>query len=228
MVDSRQFLLNTDYPIDNIVFLAEGSFSSPVGFGNTITIASHGLSFTPLPMLVWSNDADFTVSNTFFDTALASTFFSGGIGQQYLPYATSSDIVIQADNSTGSTQTVYYRVYCFPPSDIPDDAIVPATANEGDSFTFNTDYNYLKMIRSGKLTTSAPTYDHNLGYVPRVLKWGILTGVYATPIVAPNFASSDTTGSAGFTTGVYATTSSIGWMNPNTFDEIEYRLYGDS
>lgn len=228
MPDPRDFLLNTDYPIDNIVYLASGSVSVPNGTSDAISVGAHGLSFTPMPMLVWSNTADFSTSNSFIDTQMADNWFTTGAGQTYLVYATSTDVFIQRDNTSGSDKTLYYRVFCFAPSNVSDSATVPSTANSADPFVLNTDYNYLKLAAAGQLTVASPTYNHGLGYAPRVMKWGVLTGVYTTPIIQMFSVDNDPTGSGGASSGVYTSTSELGWMNPSTFDYIEYRLYADS
>lgn len=227
MADPRDFYLTTEYPIDNIVYLAEGSVSTPNGTSDFITVGSHGLPFTPLVMLVWSNDADFTVSNYFIDTALATSWFTSFAGQAYIGYANATDVFIQRDNTSGSTKTLYYRIYCFAPSDAPIDSIVPATADDGDPFAFNTQYNYLKLLHAGKLTPGSPAYTHGLGYVPRAFKWGKVGNIYQSPMQMFQY-SGDPTGSLGISTGVYIDENEIRWMNPNTFDEIEFRLYVDS
>ena len=227
MTDARNFLLNTDTPLDKIIYIITGSIDVPNLTGDSIpiTLVAHNLPFTPLPILQWSNTADFEITNELRDSDYIANSFTTGAGQYYSISADTTDILIQRYNFSGSTKTVYYRVFSFMPSDASEDSGVPFTANIGNNFVLNTDDNYMKLFNDGILTDEVP-FDHNLGYIPRVQLWE-QTGTNIGRLVGAQDISGDPTGSLGATSGVHITTTQLIWLNPNTYDKIHFRIYYD-
>jgi hypothetical protein len=223
-MDPRNFLLNTDYPMDKIIFVTSGSISVPNNTNDNIVLTAHLLPFIPLCILMWSNTSNFTITNETNDEAFMATTFTSNAGQNYSCDANSTNINIRRYNFSGSTKTVYYRVICFMPSDISSDSIVPFTSSLGANFIVNTDNNYMKLYHEGFLTTINKTYNHNLGYTPRVRVWSN-TGSILLPAQE---ISNDPTGSGGATSGVYITDTQIIWLNPNTFTKLYFRIYIES
>ncbi len=231
IASQKHMKFTSDYPADMVMFLTSGSATVPNGTFDAlpgITIP-HGLPFVPLPRIVWSNTPDFAVANTFSDSALYGTGFTSSAGQQYIVTATATDVRIQRYNNSGSSKTVYYRIYCFAQSDTDVNSEVEFTKNSADKYIFNSDYNYMKLLKTGRLTPGAPVYTHGLGYTPRVLVWGVVTGVnsFADPNVQAQIISTDPAGSSGITSGVFIDNNNITWLNPNTFSKVEYRIYLD-
>lgn len=208
--------LTSDSPTDQIVLLDSGSFTIANNTFDNITLVSHALPFTPLPILLWSNTSDFAITNTGMDLAMALSSFGSAMGQQYSPSPTANSIGISRTNTSGSSQTVYWRLYAFAPSTAPDDAVVAATAHLGGNAILNTYFNYMKLLHKGALTPSSPSYTHSLGYVPRVLVWGD-----GDPIVSSQLVPAI----PGATTGVVVDENSITWVAPSTYSAIEYRIY---
>lgn len=227
-VDPRNFLLNTDYPMDKIIFVTSGSAVVPNNTmdGSPEITISHNLPFTPLPILIWSNTADFSICFENRDNEFVSNSFVTGAGQFYSIESDSTNIGIRRYNLSGSSKTLYYRVFCFQPSDADIDSEVPATNTGTGSFVLNTDYNYMKLIKSGILTSSTKIYSHNLSFVPRVQIWAKASG-FVFRDIQTSLVESDPTGSGLITSGVFIDNTKIEWLNPNTFDEIHYRIYGD-
>lgn len=160
-VDPRDFLFNTDYPLDKVILFREGEFT------NTVDIP-HGLDFIPLPFGVWSTDKDFTSVNTLGSVDTFPSPF-------YVPTVLSVDCVADASKiwltSYGNTNNVklYYRVYGFEPAGSR--SHVPATSSAAKQFVLNTDYNYCKLFKEGEFTQPNEEFKHGLGYVPQVMVW---------------------------------------------------------
>jgi len=226
-VNPRNFLVNSDFPLDQILFLNEGStVVANNTFSGTVSIA-HGLPFVPLPSLVWSNDADFTTAFNYWDGNFASSFISP-VGQQYDVFADATNVNIRLFNTSGSSQTVYYRIYCFAPSTASVDSLVEHTANEGERFTINTDLNYMKLAATGSLSSGAGTvsYSHGLSFVPRALVW-YQVGSEFYQVSSPQIVNTDPTGSVGSTSGVYVDSTKLEWLNPAGAATIQYRIYAE-
>lgn len=227
MTNLNNFLLNSDYPLDKVIYISTGSSSVPDSTSDTISFA-HDLPFTPLSVLIWSNTSDFTISNEFRDAEYISNSFTTGAGQYYSCSADATNIIINRYNFSGSAKTLYYRIFCFQPSDASIDSVVPSTEVLGDNFIQNTDYNYMKLAYSGILIRGVnDTFSHDFGYVPRVRVWE-QTGTMISSLIAAQEINTDPTGSLGETSGVYIGDNDLVWLNPNTYDKIHYRIYGET
>ena len=226
-VNPRNFLINSEFPLDQILFLNQGStvvLNST--FSGTVAIA-HGLPFIPLASLVWSNDSDFTTAYNYEDGNFTTSFISP-IGQRYDVFSDATNVNINLYNTSGSTQTVYYRIYCFAPSTASVDSLVEHTANDGEEFIINTDFNYMKLAATGSLTDGAGTvsYAHGLGFIPRALVW-YQVGSTFYQITSPQIVNTDPTGSGGITTGVHVDSTKLEWLNPTGVSSIQYRIYAE-
>jgi hypothetical protein len=216
---------------DILVFVKEDSFT--VGDTGVFTIdIPHGLPFTPLPEMVWSHTADFAICQSGVDEDYFDNQWTTLVGEYYDIVADPTNLVIHGNNNSGSTKTVYYRIWCFPPSNADVNSIVPATATHADKFAFNSDYNYMKLAFSGYLGTVNPgtaSFTHNLGYIPRVKAWEV-TGDYdfVAPTMLTQLISTDIDGSGGLSSGLYSTTTQLLLMNDFEVNGIEYRIYYDS
>lgn len=169
MTDPRQFLLSTEYPVEQIVYLKSGSFISRSGQIAVSYRFNHGLGFMPLISGSWSLDANFSVSYDFYINPYKEP---GNI--EIVIITTDKEIIFYDSNNTGSDKTVYYRIYGFVPSNV--DLQHSATASLTDNrFTFNTDYNYCKLAMAGQVSVSnnQVTVAHNLGFLPQVDVWAI-------------------------------------------------------
>lgn len=160
--DIQKLLLTSDYPLDKIVYMASGSFNAtsfPYDFSfNT------GLPHKLLLGGTFSLNSDF--SNTKFFTSPFSTLdVTASI------YSDPGVNHIIFNKGTPGSVTVYYRVYGFMPDDILENGYDTATTSS--DLVFNSELNYRKLFKSGKLTnlTTSATIDHNLGFYPRVEIW---------------------------------------------------------
>lgn len=219
--NTNKTLLNSDSPLDKIIYITSGNISIPNGTSDNITLLAHSLPFTLLPMLQWSNTADFSITNELRDSEYTSNSFTTGVGQFYNAETDGTNIYLDRYNLSGSTKTLYYRISGFMPSNASADSIVPYTGSSGDNFIINTDKNYMKLAYSGILTTVNNIFNHNFGYVPRVLIWGMAGGRMTKLIAAQEIS-----GGVG-TSGVHIDTTKLEWLSPTTYTEIHYRIYYD-
>lgn len=183
MADTRRFLLNTEYPVDKIVYLKEGSFIAS-GASNGPESASfhsfqHGLPFTPLLDGNWSFDADFTRTFELFHP------LAGFLpGRQFMRcYADATKVEFDFRNWSMTNRPdfrVYYRVYGFMPPDVSmETATDPTSSQSSNKFIFNTEQNYSKLFITGSIVIGSDgrgVINHNLGYLPQVDLWEVSDG----------------------------------------------------
>lgn len=163
MSKPTDFLLNTDYEMDKIVYFKSGEFTGNTEF-------EHNLSFEPLIFGVWSTDSDFNSSNAL---CLLSTSSIPGATDPLGVYAyvrgDNGHIKIESMGDGSANTKIYYRIYAFEPSESHSSA--PHTSSAAKQFVLNTDYNYRKLKASGTFTQGSEEYQHNLGYIPHVEAW---------------------------------------------------------
>lgn len=158
-VDPRDFLLNTDYEMDKIVYFKEGSVSTT---DPNDVIFPHKLNFTPLVFGICATKEDFSDSRSIpfqMQTRDSQLFFN--------VFADNTNIRISS-GAYNSVNRMYYRIYAFEPSNSR--AKVGATAKHAKQFILNTDYNYCKLYKAG-VTNGATQIVHNFGYIPQTLAW---------------------------------------------------------
>ena len=206
-IDPRDFLLNTDYEMDKIVYFTKGSLEE----GQSSNIP-HKLNFAPLVFGVFAFNSDFSDPKTLPfqqitpDNTIAFTLF-----------ANSSVVQIGYGNYADHPPTAYYRIYGFEPSD--SHSKVGATSKFAQNFLLNTDYNYCKLYKKGIVNGDA-TIAHNLGYIPQVLAWkedgnGLITPVENIVLDDP-FSNNPS--------WVRVTSSEINFKNTG---KVHYRIYYD-
>jgi len=168
MADPRNFLLNTDYPVDKVVYINQGSVSMAGGVDRDI---AHGLPFIPLVSFVWSFTPDFSVTYQYnmgpFPSGNPGYFFS----LQVSISANATNIRLSGNGVLGAT-TIYYRIFAFVPDDFVGD--IPSTTTLADNFVLLTDLNYTKLLTSSSVVLAPGQVfpiGHGLGYFPQVLAW---------------------------------------------------------
>jgi len=215
MTNPRNFLLNSDYPIDQVVYIRQASYT--MGPGTDITIA-HGLSFTPLVMLQWSLNSDFSVAYEDNTGPFPGDYDFWGL--VVTAEANSTNIILRCGGTASST-TVYVRIFGFQPSD--SNADVASTVSLGNKYIVNTDYNYMKLFLQGKTGSIAAggsaTITHNLGFYPHVLVWYETSGTITPSIAMPRYNCT-----------AEITTSQLIFRNEDTLGGssiAHYRIYYD-
>ena len=159
MPDPKDFLLNTDYEMDKIVYYKSGEL---LPTGNTaVYVDTYNLGFIPLTFAVFSFSEDF--SDTRMDIMMT---YNDDVSIVMNTYA--DGVTIQYVNNNDQNKKLYYRIYGFEPSNSM--ASVGKTQKDAKQFILNTDYNYCKLHSKG-IADSDTTITHNLGYCPFVLAW---------------------------------------------------------
>ena len=177
MVKPDDFLLNTDYEMDKIIYFKEGKFT-PGQYGRVEI--PHNLGIAPLVTGVWSKNADFSEPHTFSGV-------SGVVDPSSNSYVTASISCASDDSKITLTQfsgpisaqtyfQFYVRIMGFEPSG--SHKSLPKTSQNANKFTLNTDYNYLKLYKAGAEDViysggmyQPITIQHNLGYRPQAIFW---------------------------------------------------------
>lgn len=220
-MDASNLQFSTDYSNDFIVGMWEGSFNVPSSTTPTSINISHNLSFIPLAKGGFSTSPDFNPTNE-----IGSTTILYGISVPIVQLAMSMNIntiSLTSLNRTGSSVTVYYRIYAFMPSDINED--VPDLSTDRASILFNSDETYLKVLMSGfvPISSTPVTVEHGLGYIPYVEAWGgSSSGKYPLPLV---FYPIGTYGRSAVTANEQTVT-----FYPDSFggsERYDYRIYLD-
>ena len=236
MADARNFLLNSDYPVDKIAYLYEGSYTVTTSAGDKQTIA-HGLPFTPLVHGGWSTTSNFSTTYTFGTGSIPTSDPTVAIYDIIVSVAADdTNIYILPFNVSGGSQLIYYRVHGFEPSDSTEN--VDLTINAEDNLQLSTDYNYTKLLENGTFATSPPdttTVTHSLGYVPQVSTWVKESFYFFTPfnniadVTHPAYGVSITSGSVSGGLGVVPTTTNVSFETPSgsNIENVHYRIYAD-
>ena len=171
------FLLNTDYEMDKIIYFKEGKFT-PGQFGRVEI--PHTLGIAPLITGVWSKYADFSEPHNFSGV-------SGIVDPSSNSYVVDTVSCASDDNKIALTQfsgpissqihyDFYVRLMGFEPSGSHKN--LPKTSQNANKFILNTDYNYLKLYKAGAedVVDSGGMYQpitiqHDLGYHAQALFW---------------------------------------------------------
>ncbi len=210
VANANNFILNTDYPMDQIIYMTSGSYTQ-VGSGDVGTTISipHGLSFRPLLIGSWSTLSDFSITKEMF-----MPIYSDVDGTYVSIYSNDTNLLIHGFKNTTGNQTIYYRVFGFMPSNVNVD--VNTTASNSDIFVFSTDYNYTKLLYSGIATAAATTtITHNLGYNPQVIAWAKdISITYGTGVINQDYDS-------------YITVTTTTVVIHSTAKDVHYRIYAD-
>lgn len=199
-VDPRDFLINSDYEMDKIIYFTTGTITA----GGSDTIA-HNLSFAPMVFGVFATGPDYT------DSHLLP--FSGRNSEDFTLSADNTNVNI-AYNNQDPTAGVYYCIMGFEPDGSTADT--PATSQHAGSLVIDTEYNYCKLHSKGYVNGNADTtITHNLGYLPQIMAWTELNGEYA-PI---NLAGQN---------GIEITDTDINFYYSGAgYDKVHYRIYYD-
>ena len=179
-VDPRDFLLNTDYEMDKIIYFKETKVT-PDQFGDAII--PYSLGFAPLITGLWDRSENFNTPRSFSQTSFLDP----------ITYQPVTDTVSCSAGENGILLTMfseqiapfYVRLIGFEPSN--SHRKIGKTSQNANKFILNTDYNYLKLYKKGvediKINTSSGTVDpititHNLGYRPQALFWHEISDDY--------------------------------------------------
>lgn len=218
IANAKDFLINSDYPMDKVVFLTSGSL---VLDGDPHSFA-HGLPFVPLTGGYWSFSADFSTSYEFYSGDFPSGNPSFIFAHQVDVSSDATNITIGTQDIIGDVPTVYYRIYAFEPSDSNADIASPLSSS--DAFALNSDYNYMKLYSSGVAnpgTAATYTITHGIGYKPQVHAWYTWLGDTVPMVRAGDTANGQVT--------LAVNDNTIVMSNPYGLNitRLDYRIYLD-
>lgn len=213
--------------MDKIIWLWEGTHT--VSTGLTYLDVNHGLSFTPLPKAVWSTTSDFSTTYNTGDGTLSTSGLTGIFDiSTTQASANSTRVQVPFTKTSAGSQDIYVRLWGFMPSNV--NADIPPTAIDADTFSFNTDYNYTKLLDSGITNSSSvggstEVIAHNLGYYPQVELWPEKgSEIYTLAYTIVYDGTSDFTNVTLSTTNVTITRSQFLGGTPELY---HYRIYAD-
>lgn len=222
-------LIDTDHPLDKVIYMKSGSVSVGGYNYNDITIA-HGLPFAPLVSAIYSTSSSFPIAWE-YNSGEINTSATAPSPFRYdtRVVSDSSNITIRHTNNMSSTVTLYYRLYGFMPSTAND--LVGFTDGIADDFVVNSDWNYTKLLLAGATAWSSAdnstvTVNHGLGYRPQVEAWVETgTGIYKRTFTdaAPNGTSYSGAVEVGTNTVVFRRSAGM-FGNSSRF---HYRIYVD-
>ena len=172
----QDFLINTDYPLDKVVFMISGSITVSTGGYQNISIP-HNLGFIPLAKGNWTTMSDWSIVYEEHIGPLASPNSYSPFMYDFSVTSDNTNINIAITNYlSGAPVTIYYRVYCLEPSTSLSE--VPATSSDGSDFLLSSDSNYTKLVSAGYYDfpdtiagISSYSINHNLGIIPQVIYW---------------------------------------------------------
>lgn len=218
LANARNFKLNTDYPLDKVIYMSSGSMAA--SGGSSLTTVPHSLGFAPLIVVSWSNTAGFSEAYEATSALIQSSPYAG----TYV-YATAYSDRIELNCISPTFTTLYYRAYAFMPSDV--NVPLDATSQLADTFVFSTDASTAKLYIQGVTTASTSqttnTVTHSLGYKPQVLAWEDRNG-QIIPINFANFAVDDASANVGTSSVVLKTSDNA---VTTTSRRVHYRIYAD-
>ncbi len=172
MVDLRNFIYHSDYPVDYIVKSLKRDYIVEVGdFGTMKTdTIPHGLPFAPLVDGVWGLNPDLSDSRS-----IINDHYPRLTGQSIIDISVSSDennIYITCFNNDFTPKHFYFKLWCYPDPGYDGDV---EPVEDSTNFSFNSMYDYLKLFMTGSFEINPgqeKVIYHNLGYKPRALVWG--------------------------------------------------------
>lgn len=233
-IDARDFLINTDYEMDKVIFLYDGVIQIDgdaivLGDGTRreIKTITTGLPFCPLMFGFCSYNKDFKDSHTF-------PYYEGYRAVGGIPISISTDISFYVDGNDNNLEVtydasprvtdpkpIYYRIYGFEPT--TSNAKIGKTSNRAKTFTINSSQDYRKLYKKGVVRAGeTEVIKHDLGYIPQIELWSSFTWPYGEHEVY-TYRIAQAEENVLTTTKTTATISCpSGW-----WDVVHYRIYYD-
>lgn len=159
----RKMLLSSDYPMDKVAYIKEGSLL--IKNGDIQLPVAHGLPFAPLLLGSWSFTPDFETAYEFGSFAFANRELS-----QVSTTTNSTNILFGSLFPDESARMIYYSIFGYAPSDYTGKILIPP---QRKGLKFDSRKNYLKLFDADvvNLSSTPILVPHNLGYEPTVIVW---------------------------------------------------------
>lgn len=141
MENPNNFLINTDYPLDMIVYYKFHSFKTNSSQTQDITIA-HSLGFAPLLFGCWSYQQDFSKSFSLLPEAY-------GDGQLRLSVKSDENNIYihKYQHSPQSGKTLYLKIYGYAPTTWTGDC--EPTSQSNSPLILDSDSRYASLLAAG-------------------------------------------------------------------------------
>ncbi len=160
----QDFLLNTDYSADKIVWLKEGTINANAG-SNDITL-SHSFGVNLFVRGVFSRDN--------FQTAYefgTEKYMPNSLVLDFNSYIVSDTSEVLAHITLNSSSTVQYRLWGVVNEAETQNLDISGTASDTtNEFIVNTKYNLPRLYAEGYANPDTD-YIHSLGFIPYVDVW---------------------------------------------------------
>lgn len=183
MSNPSNFLLNTNYPLDKIVFMKEDEWT-PSNFDSETGVATGEFQY-PTSFGAWNAViGEWTDDDWVTSYPLGASKYVGGwyrrdsqslIYEKYsrvTAFGSASGVYVRTNSSY--TDKIKFRFYTFIPEQYLDANVNP-TASQSNKFVLDTRENYPKLYEDKVIHLQANTpvtYHHNLGFRPFVRAWG--------------------------------------------------------
>lgn len=140
MENPNNFLVNTDYPFDMIVYYKSYELTTNGSSSQTVTIP-HDLGFTPLLFGIWSTTPDFEVS-----WPLSDNYYAMYI---WVESDENNIYICKHQDNPVSGKKRYIKIYGFAPTSWTGDC--KPTAQSNTALILNTDKIYAPLIAAGAI-----------------------------------------------------------------------------
>lgn len=145
MENPNNFLVNTDYPFDMIVYFNDYAITPNGSVNQTVTLP-HSLGFTPLLFGYWSESEDFATTHPLSDLGGNSGLYATNIYVE----SDENNVYIQKYTTTAKKNTKYYlRIYGFAPISWTGDC--EPTAQTNSFLLLDTDKEYAPLLAAGEV-----------------------------------------------------------------------------
>lgn len=170
-MDQKDFIFNSDYPVDKIVWLEQGTATTDAGGVIRKTIP-HNLLATPFVKGVYSYD-DWQTTWMFGSVKIVELAYDvySELGADDTNVYVSIDLFNTATGTPLANTTVKYKIWGVWNESDTYSTEAQATAGQGSTkFLFNTDYNYPRLVMEGYLD-KGKTAAYNLDNIPYCDLW---------------------------------------------------------
>lgn len=230
VANATKFLLHSDYPNDKLVYKGQGNIVVPA-FTSGTTGEAHGLPYTPLVYGSFSLSADYSSLYLPNSGPLSAAPLTSGVvfDATVIVYADATRVLYDVYNYTASPVTFYVSTHGMQPASST--ANSPSISSR-DRFKFSSDYNTVKILKSGYFDQAAGSgspvtvnIPHNLGSDAQYMAWIELSGL---GIILPStYGDAGLYQSSDVSIAIDASNLMFYFSGSNPAYRLHYRIYLD-
>lgn len=225
----NRFIFNSDYPIDKVVWLYEGSATSPAtaGASESTDINLYDILKNNEPVFLqgvytvddWQTAYMLGVNQVTIDPYKN---VSGGVSWGNWPYSSTATITFSSRTVYSVKLPIKYRIWGI----IREDTRSAAEYGKNSSLmksklTFNSENNYPRLYKDG-IAQAGDVIEHNMGRVPFVEWWAV--SIYNNKITSTAHQTAGAFGSSA-ENGIWATDKDITFHSWSQNEQFYYRIY---